>query len=260
MKKIIKFSLWVFLLTVTLVSCSKKDGLESDPDNLDATVGYIPVQDTKLTYTITKGDEIGFSNTITVNNFHDSAGYTVANFTIEAAGIVQHSTGFYNKEQSITYNDVPSLYVQTVENLVKPQYNNTFTHEEHPFIMTIPHENQKGATVLNETIAGKWHGVNIGPGEPHDKTVADFSITYHTGTIVATEKITTNLGTFDCLQIVFNRTDFSKYTFNGDPIADTKVEWELTTWLARGIGSIKSREVNLSTGAVNETALTKIEK
>ena len=260
MEKMIKSSLWALLLLVALTSCSKKDHPGSDPDDGDPAVGYIPVQDTKLTYTVTKGDEVGFSTVITVDNFRDSASYTVVDFTIEAAGFVHHSRGAYSVQQSVTYNDVPLLYVETVENLIKPQYNSVFTHEEHPFIMTIPHQDQSGATVLNETVVAVWHGVAIDPDEPHDETVADFSITYHAGTIVGSEKVTTALGTFDCLKIVFNRTDFTKYSLNGEPLVDYKSEWEMTTWLVKGIGSVKSREVNLSTGAISETELTKIEK
>lgn len=260
MKTFTYFNIFILLLAGIITGCRKE---QKDKPIIDPTKssGYMPeIKGTKLTYTITKGDEMGTSYIQTVKDVRDSSGYKVADLVADISGITLDSKSIYNEKNTITYDALPAIYYQLLDQ-VKNAYTE-FTHEENFLNMVIPHQNQLKAVVFNETIVAKWHGIN---NDPDDETtvVMDYNQTEHQGIIDTIESVKITLGEFECLRIHWIRTTSGKTTITdrtGTKTIVSENQFDETIWVTKGIGAIKSREINLKKGIFSETELTKIEK
>lgn len=261
MRPFIYFNLFMLLFAGTITGCRKEQKDKPVVDPVIENAGYMPeIKGMKLTYTITKGDEMGESYIQTVKDVHDSSGYIVATLVADISGIVINSQVMHNEKNTVTIDGPPPVYYQLLDQ-IKNGYTE-FTHEENYLNMVIPHQNQLKAIVFTETVVAKWHGVNDDP-EGETTTVMDYNQTEHQGIIDTIEKVKIHSGEFECLRIHWLRTTSEKVTItdqSGTNTIESGNQFDETVWVTKGIGIIKSREVNLKTGIFSETELTKIEK
>lgn len=235
----------------------KKDDPGQVPDSLKQ--GYMPVIDgTVLTYTVTSGDEAGASATVTIENVHDSSGFKCEGVLKRAAGILIGESARYNKGFTYTTSSLPSLYYDALKEIAKG-YNVSFTHAERPIVMALPHQDPLHGVVFNELISSEWHGLNNEEGTTTESWVNQ---TEHKAVIDSVAKIKLSIGEFDCIRVHFLRTTASKTVITDDEGAhnfNSTVNFDLISWMAKGIGPVKEQEINLNTGVTTITELTKIE-
>lgn len=250
----------ILLLTAMTVflGCNKKD--TSLPRNIPAGDGYMPqTKGLKLTYTITSGDESGGSSVTRITDVYDSSGYTVAKGTSIVTG-TEISAPFYmvhNKEKTIQTVAPLPVYYQTLDQLAA-QFD-VFTHEEHPYAMTIPHSNQRNAVVFPENIYTKWHSEQL---DEEASLITDNTTTVTPGQIDSLGKVTIALGTFDCIRVHYiSKGHFHSVATDatGQQVVDYETDLDRKEWFAPGIGFVKGSETNLKTGGVTITELTKID-
>ncbi len=252
MKKVLLTSFCAITFLVIFCGCSKEKGDDMPMANTDA--GYLPARNTKLTYKIMTGDGKGESFVQQVGNFKDSSGYRVATISMEMPGIEKQSyTAFYNSERTVVQNAIPSSYYQMMQQM-KLQFTTSFTHKEVPLITDIPHKNPSGVTAAPETVVASWHGTHV---DGIDKFEGEFSLTHHETKVAGEEKIATEAGSFDCVKLQRQITVLTKYTSNGSVIANNKSVSTLSTWLAKGVGVVKTREE--SDDGISETDLVRIQ-
>lgn len=119
--------LLVLILCLSLLSYSKDTDTSLPDDNLLENLGYMTSEKgMELTYTTTLGDGLGLSQQVRVTDVKDEDGYRVVYSEISALGIVIHSSGRFNKKETISDGaDMPAIYYETLEN-IKQAYNTSF--------------------------------------------------------------------------------------------------------------------------------------
>ncbi len=252
MKKFISSGFIVCIVFSLLIGCKKE---KSDIDIPPGTMlGYTTPKDTRLNYTITKGDGKGSHFTQTVSNFKDSSGYRVATITTTIPGSDPVSSSIlYNRDQTIVHSAIPAVYY-TMMDMISPQFT-TFTHQENPGTMAVPHKAQAGAVISAETLVAGYHGIQM---DGNSKTEATFNITNHPAVVKGEESITTSLGTFQCIKIEQQTTIVSKMIVDNMVVNDSKKTTTVMTWLSKGIGVVRTQELDGSV-IVSESDLTKID-
>lgn len=264
MKKLLKtIGILLPLFGVILVGCNKdldEDTLLPDGE-LPENMGYIAsVKGMELTYTITEGDGIGNAYTTKVTDVKDENGYRVAYSEILIPGMVVSSSGRFNKEETISDGaGMPAIYYETLDQL-QLSYNTSFTHQENPMTMVIPHQDPIGQVVGQAKILAEWHGVNI---DEDTKTVADYTMERSDVFIDGSETIKTEVGEFDCLKMAYIATATTTIEITDlitgvvTPFTNVGI-MKITMWITKGIGTVKTTEV--MGGAVTTTELTEVEK
>jgi hypothetical protein len=252
--------LFAFTITLLATACNKdKDDNNPLPD-VDATAGYMPgTKGMELTYTVTQGDEMGASSVMKITDVYDSSGYTVAKGTASAAGIGNPVYIIHNKEKTVNTVRPVAAYYESLS-LAAAQYD-VFTHEEHPYIITIPHNSQLHAVVFPETVFTRTHGEKNDNGA---SLVNDYTQTEMAAEIDSIGKITIKLGAFDCVRVHHIRkthlhgvaTDYD----GSQTVVDQGVEFDEKEWYTPGLGVIKTEETNMNTGVLTVTELTKVAK
>lgn len=266
MKRLFFSCLLLVFIMFSFSECNR-DGA-SDQQNTNDTTGtvnsmaYMPfVNGMKLTYTITQGEEQGNSSVLKVTGLKDSSGYTVANFITNVSGMDISSSGMFNQKNTILTSNAPAIYNQMLDSLRKT-FNRNFTHQEKPFVIVIPHQNQAGTTVFNDITTGQIHGENY-DADLHEQLIEDYSIIIQKGTIDSVATLTTAKGDIhNCVRIRYTMTTTFSYNAVGDDgnySGTDKIELDKTEWFAPGLGMIKSKEINRKTGAVSITELTQVE-
>jgi len=252
---------------LSLTECKKGNNTNLKDTETDTTggaspMGYMPaVIGMKLTYTITQGDEKGQMEVITVTSVKDSAGYKAGTFKNDVAGIIITGSGWFNGKNTVIKNSTPGIYYNLMDSL-RYTFNRAFTHQEAPFIITIPHQQQGGATVFNDITTGRFHGENYDE-DTHDDLKEDYAVIIHKGTIDSVATISTPKGNIpNCVRVHYLMTSTLSWTITGDSGAFSGTNsnnLEEFIWFAPGLGMIESKEVNIKTGEVSVTELTGVE-
>ncbi|WP_188753925.1 hypothetical protein [Parapedobacter defluvii] len=256
------YVLSALIVCLSMLSCSKDsdDSILPDDEQLEH-LGYIASEKgMKLTYTITEGDELGLTSQMKVTDVKDIDGYRVAYSEISMPGIVINSSGRFNKKETISDGaNMPAVYYETLEQ-IKKGYNTSFTHKENPMTLVIPHQDQAGQVVGQKKILAEWHGVNI---EEDTKMVADYTMERSNVVTDGNEIIETAVGKFECLKMTYTATATTTIEITDlitgvvTPFTNIGI-MEITMWIAKGIGTVKTTEV--MGGTVTTTELTKVEK
>lgn len=252
MKKLLLPGIIAFTIFSLLPGCNKEKAGGGAID--DTNLGYTTPKSAKLSYTATKGDAKGTVFTQAVSNFKDSSGYRVATITTSIPGTDPVSSAIlYNKEQTIAHSAIPQVYYDMVE-MMRTQFT-TFTHQENPGFLTVPHKPQPGAILSSQTIVASYHGIQK---DGNSTSEASFSITNLPATMKGEESITTSLGTFSCVKIEQQMTIASRMVVDNAVLNDTKETTTVYTWLAKGIGVVRTQELD-GQSVISESDLTKIE-
>jgi hypothetical protein len=252
--------------------CSKSTASSRNGDNNDSdqrsgdsnsthkSLGYMPDQQgTVLTYTIVSGDEIGNSARIDYIDIHDSAGYRVAAAEAVVAGIKLYPSARYNEEYTYSTSYFATAYFDALQLLASTF--NSFTHQETPLTMKLPHKDALHKVAFPTTVTATWHGV-----KDEDGTVTDSKMkqTVQEGVIDSSAVIQTAAGTYkDCIRVHYLKSQqriISISSPDGDYTVDNTAHFDIMVWMAKGVGAVKTVEVNLDTGIQTVTDLTKIEQ
>jgi hypothetical protein len=212
---------------------------------------------TLLTYTIISGDEAGVGSLVEYTEIHDSLGYQVANLQAVAAGIKIYSTVRHNKDYTETINSVAPVYYQLLQTLAASF--SSFTHEEKPLVMRLPHKDALKKEAFPSTVTATWHGLNITEDSKMDSKMIQ---TENKAVIDSSGTITTAAGTFDnCIRVHYLRTQqriISITSPTDNYTTDNTAHFDIMIWLAKGIGPVRTIEFNMDTGITTTTDLTKI--
>ena len=259
MKKFLKFNLFLLISICLLASCKKDSDVPKSPVD-PAKSGYMPSEENlKLTYTVMDGDEAGTTSVTTVKDVHDSSGYTVAEMVSDVAGYDFLDEHKFNSKKTIIVSNLTMQFNQVME-MMKSQFNVSFTHIERPLVMTIPHQDQKDALIFPTIVTAEFHGLNQ---EDDVTTKGDYTVTQYAGKIDTLEKVNLPIGEYDCIKIHWKETAHLHEVItdkDGTSNFDNKTEFDETSWLTKGLGVIRTVEVDLKTGEKTTTDLTKIEK
>lgn len=248
------------MICLSLMSCSKEAGSNTPDETVAANLGYIASEKgMELTYTVIGSDGLERSYTAKVTDVKDENGYRVAYVQLLVNEMLINSSGRFNKKETISDGaNMPTIYYETLDQL-KKAYNSSFTHQENPMTLVIPHQNPINKVVGQAKTLTEWHGVNI---DENSKIVADYTMERSDVIIAGRETIETTAGKFDCLKMAYTATATTK--FESTDLDGVVTHFDnvgviiITMWVAKGIGTVKTTEA--AGGAVTTTELTKVEK
>lgn len=269
--------LLVLTTTCTMVSsCSKAapggqtdkqkgndndDNTGSDGNNQDAkkNKAYMPDQPgTLLTYTVTSGDEAGAGSLVEFVDIHDSAGYRVGYLEAVAAGVKLYGTVKHNDAYTYTVSYVAPMYYEVLKTLAATY--NTFSHKETPLALKLPHEDPLQKVVFPTTVSAEWHGIRIDEDSKEDDKMIQ---TEFEAVIDSTGEIETEAGIFkDCIRVHYlrNQQRIINITSPDQHFSmDNTSHFDMMIWMVKGIGPVRTIELNLDTGITTVTDLTKIQ-
>lgn len=248
---------------LALQGCQKDSAKPDDQLPVDEMMGYMASQkDMKLTYTITEGDGLGSTYLWEVTDVKDSAGYKVCSARLAFGGnIFIYNNGRFNAEESVSLGtNMPAIYYDLLDKM-REQYNVSFTHRERPIPMVIRHHDPVDQLVSGAGVVAEWHGVGE---DDYSKITQDYEVERSAVTVDTTERIKIGLGEFDCLRLRFHSASHNKMVITdkisngGSQTIANNFESDVTTWIALGLGTIKTTEV--SAAGISTTELTNIEK
>ena len=237
---------------------NKKTPASSAADT--SAMGYMADQKgVILHYTITSGDEAGATSLVSYTAVKDSAGYLLANLESEAAGIKIYSSVYHNKENTYALQSFPALYYAALATLA--QAFTSFTHQESPLVMSLPHKDPLHKIVFPATVTASWHGLKTDNDSQMDTRMTQ---TEGKAVIDSIGNITTAAGLFkDCIRVHYLRTQKRTTTISSSTdnfSQDDATEFDNKIWYAKGIGVVKTLELNLKTAVTTVTELSKIEQ
>lgn len=247
---------------LALQSC-QKDSAKPDELPADEIMGYMASQKgMKLTYTITEGDGLGSTYLWEVTDVKDSAGYRVCSARLAFDGnIFIYNNGRFNTEESISLGtNMPAIYYDILEQM-KTQFNVSFTHKERPIPAVIRHHDPVDQLISSAGIVAEWHGVGE---DDYSKITQDYEVKRSAITVDTAERIKIGLGEFDCLRLRFHSATHNKMVITdkisnaGPQTIANDFEADVTTWIALGLGTIRTTEA--SAAGISTTELTNIEK
>ncbi|WP_262247226.1 hypothetical protein [Parapedobacter soli] len=254
----------LFIAAVLALQGCQKDPAKPDEQlPVDEMMGYMASQKgMKLTYTITEGDGLGSTYLWEVTDVKDSAGYKVCSARLAFDGnIFIYNNGRFNAEESVSLGaNMPAIYYDVLEQM-KTQFNVSFTHNERPIPTVIRHHDPVDQLISSAGIVAEWHGVGE---DDYSKITQDYEVERSAITVDTTERIKIGLGEFDCLRLRFHSASHNKMVITdkisnaGPQTIVNKFESDVTTWIALGLGTIRTTEV--SAAGISTTELTSIEK
>jgi len=243
-------------------SHSKDDSSGDDStktgSGINEGIAYMAIKKgTLLTYTIVSGDEAGAGSVVEYTDIHDSAGYQTANLQAVAAGIKVYSTVRHNKDYTECINSIAPVYYQLLQTLATSF--TSFNHEEKPLVMRLVHKDPLNSEAFPTTVTATWHGQKISDDSKLDSKLVQ---TENKGIIDSSGTITTSAGTFEnCIRVHYFRTQQRTISITS-PTDNYKTEstakFDIKIWMAKGIGPVKTLELNLDNGITTVTDLTKI--
>lgn len=257
---------WVAIIAIAaalMSGCSKSaagGGKDSGhhAGNGGTAAGYMPEkQGTQLTYTIVSGDEMGAGALVSYVDIHDSAGFKVARVEASAAGLKLYEAARHNDDYTYTTSYLATAYYDALQ-LIAASFN-SFSHEETPLTMKLPHEDALHKVVAPQTITATWHGIKNEQGTTTDSKMTQ---TVQTAVIDSSGTIKTAAGTYpDCIRVHYLKDQRRIITItspDGNYKVDNTLHLDMIVWIAKGVGIVRSIERNLDNGVKTVTDLTKV--